>query len=185
MFGFDALRRGTKQTMSRTMLPRALASRAKLVPDCRVLGLVRRGDRVVMSTRCRHYTRGGGVERMTVHAEHVFVCGGAVHSPALLQRGGIWRNIGNGLKMHPTIKVAARFPHPVDHGDVPMRCVTEFSPFIAIDIGQPQGPGRAGARRHQRPDEAMADWRTSRPTTPPSAARAAGGCWPCGACAPP
>jgi choline dehydrogenase-like flavoprotein len=60
------------------------------------------------------------------------VCGGAIHSPALLQRSGIWRNVGNGLKMHPTIKIAARFPHPVDHGDVPTHRITEFSPFVAI-----------------------------------------------------
>ena len=35
--------RGTKQTMSRTMLPRALAAGATIVPDCRVLGLAAPG----------------------------------------------------------------------------------------------------------------------------------------------
>ena len=159
VFAYDGQGRGTKQTMSRTMLPRALAAGATIVPDCRVQKLLRRGDRVV-GARCRRTHPGGGVERLTVTADHVFVCGGAVHTPALLQRTGIWRNVGNGLKMHPTIKIAARFPHPVDHGDVPMHRVTEFSPFVAIG-------GSASRRGHVAMalaetgapfDEALADW---------------------------
>ena len=131
VFSYDAQGRGTKQTMSRTMIPQARAAGARIIPDCRVLRLLRQGDRIV-GARCRRTHSGGGVERMTIHADHVFVCGGAIHSPALLQRSGIWRNVGNGLKMHPTIKLAARFPHPVDHGDVPTHRITEFSPFVAI-----------------------------------------------------
>jgi choline dehydrogenase-like flavoprotein len=159
VFSYDEQGRGTKQTMTRTMLPRALAAGAALIPDCRVLSLIRRGDRIV-GARCRRTHPGGGVERLIVHAEHVFVCGGAVHSPALLQRSGIWRNIGNGLKMHPTIKIAARFPHPIDHGDVPMHRVTEFSPFIAIggSISR-KGPIALALADTGAPyDEAMADW---------------------------
>lgn len=159
VFSYDAQGRGTKQTMSRTMLPRAVAAGATIVPDCRVQRLLRRGDRIV-GARCRRTHPGGGVERLTITAEHVFVCGGAVHTPALLQRSGIWRNVGNGLKMHPTIKIAARFPHPVDHGDVPMHRVTEFSPFVAIG-------GSASRRGHVAMAladtgapyaEALADW---------------------------
>jgi hypothetical protein len=62
----------------------------------------------------------------------VVVCGGAVQTPALLQRSGFRRGIGAGLKVHPTIKVVARFPEAVDHDDVPMHRITEFSPDIAI-----------------------------------------------------
>ena len=159
VFSYDEQGRGTKQTMTRTMLPRALAAGAALIPDCRVLSLIRRGDRIV-GARCRRTHPGGGVERLIVHAEHVFVCGGAVHSPALLQRSGIWRNIGNRLKMHPTIKIAARFPHPIDHSDVPMHRVTEFSPFIAIggSISR-KGPIALALADTGAPyDEAMADW---------------------------
>jgi choline dehydrogenase-like flavoprotein len=159
VFSYDGQGRGTKQTMSRTMVPRAVAAGATVIPDCRVLGLVRKGDRVV-GARCRRSHPGGGVEQLTVHADHVFVCAGAVHSPALLQRSGIRRNVGNGLKMHPTIKIAARFPHPVDHGDVPMHRVTEFSPFIAIG-GSASRKGQVAlalAETGAPYDEAMADW---------------------------
>ena len=67
-----------------------------------------------------------------MRADHVVVCGGAVHTPALLQRSGLRRGIGGGLKMHPTIKMVARFPQAVDHDDVPLHRITEFSPDIAI-----------------------------------------------------
>lgn len=159
VFSYDAQGRGTKQTMSRTMLPRAMAAGATIVPDCRVTRLTRQGDRIT-GARCRRTHPGGGVERLTITADHVFVCGGAVHSPALLQRSGIWHNIGNGLKMHPTIKIAARFPHPVDHGDVPMHRVTEFSPFIAIG-GSASRKGHVAmalAETGNPYDEALADW---------------------------
>jgi choline dehydrogenase-like flavoprotein len=159
VFAYDAAGRGTKQTMSRTMLPAAVAAGATIVPDCRVLRLIRDGDRIV-GARCRRSHPGGGVERLTVRADHVFVCGGAVQTPALLQRSGIWRNIGNGLKMHPTVKVAARFPHPVDHGDVPMHRVTEFSPFVAIG-GSASRKGYVAlalADTGKPYDDALADW---------------------------
>ena len=159
VFSYDAQGRGTKQTMSRTMIPRAVASGATVIPECRVVRLLRRGDRIV-GARCRRTHPGGGVERLTIKAEHVFVCGGAIHSPALLQRSGIWRNIGNGLKMHPTIKIAARFPHPVDHGDVPTHRITEFSPFVAIggSISRKGDVALALADTGAPFADALADW---------------------------
>ncbi|HLM64834.1 MAG TPA: GMC family oxidoreductase [Acidimicrobiales bacterium] len=159
VFSYDAQGRGTKQTMSRTMLPKAVAAGAEILPDCRVLKLIRSGDRV-LGAECRREHPGGGVERLTITADHVFVCGGAVQSPALLQRSGIRSGIGAGLKLHPTIKIAARFTHPVDHGDVPMHRVTEFSPNLTIG-------GSASRKGHVAMaladagvpfDDALADW---------------------------
>jgi choline dehydrogenase-like flavoprotein len=159
VFSYDAEGRGTKQTMSRTMLPWARAAGAEIVPDCRVLRLVRQGDRAV-GARCRRRHPGGGIERLDITADHVFVCGGAVQTPALLQRSGYRRGVGTGLKLHPTIKIAARFDHPFDHGDVPMHRITEFSPNLTIG-------GSASRRGHVAMalsdagvpfDEALADW---------------------------
>ncbi|MGH9192915.1 MAG: FAD-dependent oxidoreductase [Acidimicrobiales bacterium] len=159
VFRYDAAGRGTKQTMSRTMLPRALAAGATIVADCRVERLLRDGNRVV-GVRARRRHAGGAVERLTIGADQVFVCAGAVETPALLQRSGIRRNTGNGLKMHPTVKIAARFPHPIDHGDVPMHRITEFAPSLTIG-------GSASRRGHIAMaladtglpfDDALADW---------------------------
>jgi choline dehydrogenase-like flavoprotein len=159
VFRYDERGRGTKQTMSRTMLPRAVSQGARIVPDCRVVKLVRHGDQVV-GARCRRTHPGGGVEQLTITADHVVVCGGATQTPALLQRSGFRRGVGNGLKLHPTLKIAARFPHPVDHGDVPMHRITEFSPSLTI--------GGSASRRGQiamaladtgEPfEDALADW---------------------------
>ncbi|WP_436795912.1 FAD-dependent oxidoreductase [Actinospongicola halichondriae] len=123
--------RAEKQTMTRTLLPRIVEAGGEVVADSRVRRLLRDGRRVTGARVVRRRPDGTS-ETVDVRADHVVVCGGAVHSPALLQRSGFRRGIGGGLKMHPTLKVVARFPDDVDHDDVPMHRITEFSPDIAI-----------------------------------------------------
>jgi choline dehydrogenase-like flavoprotein len=131
VYDYDDQGRGTKQTMSRTMIPRAIAAGATVLADCAVDRLEREGSRVTGAVaQVTHTDRAR--ERVRIRAEHVFVCGGAIQSPALLQRSGFRRNIGPGLKFHPTVKVAARFADVYDHDQVPMHRVTEFSPFLTI-----------------------------------------------------
>jgi choline dehydrogenase-like flavoprotein len=131
VFRYESSGRAVKQTMARTLLPRAMEAGARVIANCRVSKLLRRDDRIV-GARCERERDDGTIEPLTIHADHVFVCAGATQTPALLQRSGIRRNIGNGLKMHPTVKIAARFEHPIDHGDVPMHRVTEFAPGFTI-----------------------------------------------------
>lgn len=159
VFRYDEHGRGTKQTMSRTLLPRAVAAGAEIVPDCRVLKLVRRGSRVV-AARCERTHPDGGREILDIEADRFVVCAGAVQTPALLQRSGIRRNVGTGLKLHPSVKIAARFPHPVDHGDVPMHRVTEFAPHLTIggSISRKGQVAMALAEATHDIDDAMADW---------------------------
>ena len=147
-FAYDTQGRGTKQSMSRTLLPRARAAGASVMADTAVRKLRVDGGRVV-SALCRRRRPDGTVADVEIRADEVVVCGGAVQSPALLQRSGVRRGIGSGLKMHPTIKIAARFPGPVDHDDVPMHRITEFSPHLAIG-------GSASRRGHVA--LALADW---------------------------
>jgi choline dehydrogenase-like flavoprotein len=154
VFRYDGQGRGEKQTMARTQIPRAVAAGATVLPDCRIAKLTRVGTRVTGAVG----THEGAP--VTIRADHVFVCGGAVQSPALLQRSGIRRGIGGGLRLHPTIKIAARFPHPVDHDTVPMHRIVEFSPNLTIG-------GSASRRGHVALaladsdadiDGALADW---------------------------
>ena len=102
------------------------SSRSAASPDCsaRTTGSSARA--------CTRTLPGGETESLTINAEHVFVCGGAIQTPTLLQHSGIRHQIGTGLKFHPTVKVAARFPRAFDHADVPMHRVTEFAPFLTI-----------------------------------------------------
>jgi choline dehydrogenase-like flavoprotein len=132
VFRYDQSGRGTKQTMSRTLLPGARAAGARIIPDCRVIRLDLAADGRATGARCERTHPDGGREILHIDADRVVVAAGAVHTPALLQRSGIRGGIGRGLKVHPMIKIAARFPHPVDHGDVPMHRVTEFAPDLEI-----------------------------------------------------
>jgi choline dehydrogenase-like flavoprotein len=130
--GDDGGHRAVKQTMTRTFVPRALAAGARLMPGCAVRRLVIRGGRV-REARCVVERADGTREPLTIAADEVFVCAGAIGTPALLQRSGVRRRIGAGLKLHPTIKLAARFPEPfADHSYVPMHQVKEFAPDVTL-----------------------------------------------------
>ncbi len=131
VFAYDSQGHGTKQTMSRTMIPRAVEAGTIVQPDCAILKLERSEHRVTGAVAVLTLPD-GSKEHVRIRADDVFVCGGAIQSPALLQRSGFRRNIGGGLKFHPTVKVAARFTEPYDHDDVPMHRVTEFAPFLTI-----------------------------------------------------
>ncbi len=131
VFAYDDKGRGTKQSMSRTMIPKAVAAGATIQPDCTVMKLTCSGRRVTGATARLAYADGSS-ELVNLRAEQVFVCGGAIQTPTLLQRSGFRRNIGPGLKFHPTVKVAARFARPYDHDEVPVHRVTEFDPFLTI-----------------------------------------------------
>jgi choline dehydrogenase-like flavoprotein len=136
---------GVKQTMCRTQIPRAVEAGATVLPGCRVTKLTKVPGRVT-GAECVLDTG----ERLAIDADAVFVCGGAIQSPALLQRSGI----------HPTIKIAARFPHAVDHDSVPMHRIVEFAPNLTIG-------GSASRRGHvalaladsvAEYGDALADW---------------------------
>jgi len=159
VFRYDQHGRGVKQTMARTFLPRATAASATLLPDCRVTRLERNGSRV-SGARAQLGRPDGTVEDVVLQADQVFVCGGAIHSPALLQRSGIRRSIGRGLKLHPTIKIAARFPFALDHDGVAMHRITEFAPNFTIggSISRRGHVAMALAEAGEPSDDALADW---------------------------
>ncbi len=140
LFSYSPDGRGVKQTMARTFVPRAVAAGARVVPDTEAVRVIVDGGRAG-GVACRRRRPDDSWERFEVRAPQVFVCGGAVQTPVLLQRSGVRGKVGSGLEFHPTIKVAARFPHPVDHDDVPMHRVTEFPSNLTIG-------GSASTRGH-------------------------------------
>jgi choline dehydrogenase-like flavoprotein len=126
--GPAASARGTRQSMSRTYIPRMLRAGGRLLADTGVRSLRRAGSD--WRLRCLSYRDGAPSQASEVTARSVFVCGGAIQTPALLRRSGITRNVGNSLRMHPTVKVLARFPEPVNSAapEVPVHQVKEFAP---------------------------------------------------------
>ena len=158
--GDTSFRSGVKQTMTRSFVPRATAAGAVVMPGCAVTRLRRAGRRIT-GADAELTTSDGRREPLAIRAEHVFVCGGAIQSPALLQRSGIRRNVGRGLKAHPTIKVAARFDQPLDdHGHIPMHQVKEFVPEFSFggSISQPGYVALALADDWRQNRVDMDDW---------------------------
>ncbi len=123
---------GNKQSMQRTYIPKALAAGARLLPDCKALKLVHENGRVtgVVAQQSAGSTR----RRFEICADSVFVCGGAVQTPALLRRSGITKNVGDNLCIHPMIKAAAVFDSEIGaHQEaLPIFQVKEFWPNITI-----------------------------------------------------
>jgi len=99
-----------RRSMSRTYIPRAVAAGARVASECRAVRLHHRRGRVVRVDAVRHAHR----ERLTIHADTVFVCGGPTQTPTLLRGSGITRNVGDQLDVHPMVKVAAEFDEPMD-----------------------------------------------------------------------
>ena len=118
---------GDRQSMSKTFIPRFLRAGGRLLPCARVERIRQDGSKWQM--QARHKTGG-----LRIEAETLFVCGGAVQTPALLRRSGISRNIGDSIRLHPTVKVVARFPDAVNSAEmgVPAHQVKEFAPRLSF-----------------------------------------------------
>lgn len=127
---------GQRQSMTRTYLPRATAAGARLLCGIRVDRLICDRGRAF-----RAEATGPGGAPVTIDFDRVVVCGGAIQTPALLQRSGFRGLVGRGLAVHPTVKLAARFDEAVNVADdVPVHQVKEFSPDISFG-GSASQPG--------------------------------------------
>lgn len=122
---------GAKQSMTVTLIPRALSAGARMVARCRVIRLIRKGRRVI-GAEATATDAHGRRHAVTISANNVFVCAGTIQTPALLQRSGLGRNAGRAFQLHPTVRVLARFAKPVDahRHHLPLVAITEFSPDL-------------------------------------------------------
>jgi choline dehydrogenase-like flavoprotein len=127
---------GEKQSMTRTFIPRALSAGCKLVANVRARRLRRSRGRWVVETE--RTLPDGRRTRHRLRCKTLFVCCGAIQTPLLLQASGIAPLAGRTLRMHPTVKVVARFPDAINSRDigvpwgVPVHQVKEFSPRLSF-----------------------------------------------------
>jgi len=119
---------GKRQSMTETFIPRFLKAGGKLQSNTRAQQIRQNGSGWLVEA-----TRKSG-DPLRIIADNLFVCAGAVHTPALLRRSGITTNIGNALQVHPTAKFVARFPDTVNSATmgVPVHQVKEFSPRLSF-----------------------------------------------------
>jgi choline dehydrogenase-like flavoprotein len=120
----QGVERSTRQSMSKTYLPQFFAAGGRLLPETRVQRLSRKGNHWQV-----HIRQKTG-ETLQIDADNVFVCAGAVHSPALLQRSGISSNAGRTFSMQPMVKLTAEFNEDVNFAGMGIggEQVKEFSP---------------------------------------------------------
>ena len=136
---------GRKQSMSTTFLPRFRAAGGELLADTRARRVWRSNRKWhVQALRARI---GQDVRQIEIVADTVFVACGAVHTPALLRRSGITRNIGNSFRYHPMLKVVAEFDDEVNlPGDLePVHQVKQFDPRFSIGCSMSKRPALAMA----------------------------------------
>jgi choline dehydrogenase-like flavoprotein len=119
---------GKRQSMSETFVPRFLKAGGILLPQTRATRIRQNG--VGWLVEAAHETTGA----LRIVADTLFLCAGAVQSPALLRRSGITRHIGNSLQVHPTVKLGARFSDEVNSAamGVPVHQVNEFTPRLSF-----------------------------------------------------
>jgi choline dehydrogenase-like flavoprotein len=120
---------GAKQSMSVTLIPKAIRRGMRLIADCRVTRLDIKSGRVIGAVG-RARDASGNRHRVRVRANNVFLCAGAIHTPALLHRSGVGGRIGHTLRVHPTIRAIAVFDEPIDAhlSRLPLYAITEFMP---------------------------------------------------------
>lgn len=122
---------GAKQSMSVTLIPRALARGARLVANCRVDRLTVEGRRAAGAVATATDPQGRR-HQVRVKASLVFLCAGTTQTPSILQRSRVRKNIGRSFQVHPTIRVLATFSEPVNahQHDLTLVAVTEFMPAL-------------------------------------------------------
>ncbi len=123
---------GVRRSMRETFVPRALAAGARLHPRTRAQRLIRQGGRVTGAVAVQQ--RDSGPVRLRIRAESTFVCCGAIQTPLLLRRSGLRGRVGDTLALNPMIRVAARFPEPMNDPrlGVPVQQVEEFKPWMTL-----------------------------------------------------
>lgn len=119
---------GSRQSMTVTFVPRFLKAGGRLQPNTRAQRIRQNGSGWLVEA-----THSSGTP-LRIAADHLFLCAGAVHTPALLRRSGITRNIGDSFQVHPTVKIVAQFSETVNAPNmgVPVHKVSEFSPGLSL-----------------------------------------------------
>lgn len=153
---------GGKQSMTATLIPEALRRGLRLIAECRVLRLNRKSGRITGATAIVR-DDAGRRGKVTVRCKEVFLCAGAIHSPALLKRSGLGTNVGKSLRLHPTVKAIGVFDDPIEGhlSRLPLYAVTEFMPDQRIggSVFTPGFFGMALAEDWAQRADLMKSWR--------------------------
>lgn len=129
----DGSWKGTRQSMSRTFIPKAVNAGTRLLENTKIKHLHLKNGDGLMASGVSILENGVEIKR-DIYFKNVFVCAGAIQTPALLRRSGIKHNIGNSLRMHPMVRMPTLFNDRVFEADrgVPVHQVQEFKPHMTL-----------------------------------------------------
>ena len=96
-----------KQSMSETYLKRYKSLGGKYILAAEVQKIRKHNNKIILDVVKQN-------KSLNIETNYLFVCSGAIHSPFLLMKSGIKKNIGNTLKMHPSFKFIAKFKEDVN-----------------------------------------------------------------------
>jgi len=135
---------GGKQSMSSTLIPALLQRGTAIIAEAKVTRLIRQGSWIKGAKVCTR-DADGQTHNLTVKARRIFLCAGAIQTPALLQQAGFRGPIGQKLRLHPTIKCLTHFNEIIDAQDyrLPLVAVTQFMPELRLG-GSVFTPGTFG-----------------------------------------
>lgn len=123
----------TRVGMSVSFVADAIAAGCRVLTNIAVekISMAGNGDGVASARSVNGYVPG---ENISIRFKWVFICAGAIGTPALLRRSGIKRNVGNSLQLHPMLRTVARFDEDVNENEfgVPVRQVVEFKPDLTL-----------------------------------------------------
>lgn len=105
-----------KWSVDLTYLPRALAAGARILSDCAVERVLTYGERAVGVRGRLLDAQGKRRRRFVVRAGRVILACGGMHTPGLLSASGLGEGLpalGQGVTLHPSFRVMARFDQPV------------------------------------------------------------------------
>lgn len=124
---------GAKQGMSISLIPQAEAAGARVLTSARVKLLLKHRSRIT-GVLAEVELEDGARKLVRIDADHVFVCAGPTETPALLRRTGIKFHVGDTLRIHPMLKVIARFPQRIAAyaSVLPLFQVKQFSPEVSM-----------------------------------------------------
>ena len=147
----------SRRPMSETFLPMFLQNGGNLLANTRVQRLSKKRSGWEVHAVFR------GSRPLLIRADKIFICAGAIHTPALLQRSGITKNIGKTLSLQPMVKLTAEFNEKINFPGMGIagEQVNEFSPeysfgcgisslaHLAINLVAEEGGPRLAADRHR------------------------------------
>ncbi|MEJ7583529.1 MAG: GMC family oxidoreductase N-terminal domain-containing protein [Acidimicrobiales bacterium] len=184
VFRYDEAGRGTKQTMARTLLPDAIEAGAELIPDCRVVKLLRQHDRVV-GAQCQRRRPDGVDEPVTIAADHVFVVAAPSRPRPCCNAAAFAATSAGGSSCTQPSRSRPASPTPLTTAT--SRCTASpSSPPTSASVDRPavvatsRWPWPTRASTSPTPCTTGRTWRC---TTPPSAATPEDGCARFPACA--